>query len=391
MKLRKIIIGSSALVILGGSFMLSGYLASKKEPPKKKEVKISLKYVKTTPVQYKDVATEVEAFGRVKTSESLDLIAEKSGQMLQGRVRLKEGQKFKKGDLLFKIDDTEAGLNLQAQKSNFLSDLAAILPDMKIDFTDTYTKWENYFMSIDLNKNLPKMPNYDSEKEKTFLATKNIFSAYYNIKSAEAAIRKFRFYAPFTGSISEVTLQSGSFVNPGSKIAKINRIDQLELKVDVEVDDLDWIEKGKKVTITNEDETKEWNGYITRIGNLVNERTQAIDVYVQITGSKYPVYDGLYLKSIIPGKIVRQAMEVPREAIFNGNQVFIVTDSLLKTKEILVQRVTSESIIFTGLNEGEDLVVESLINAYPNMKVAKLTDSDTNRIDPETKIKLVNN
>ena len=391
MKLRKVIIVGSALGILIGSFALSNFLSSQKEPPKKKEVKISLKHVKTTPVQYKDISTEVEAFGRVRTSESLDLIAEKAGKMVQGRVRLKEGQKFSKGDLLFQIDDTEAGLNLQAEKSNFLRDLAAILPDLKIDFPQSYVKWEKYFMSIDLDKKLPKLPEYKTEKEKTFLATKNIFSSYYNIKSSEASMKKYRLYAPFGGTISEVTLQSGSFVNPGNKIAKIHRIDQLELKVDVEIEDLEWIEKGKKVKISSQDGKREWNGYITRIGDMVNERTQAIDVYVQINSNKFPVYDGLYLKSVIPGKIVKNAMEIPRNAIFNGNQVFIVKDSLLKSKEILVQRVTAESVIFSGLPEGTDLVIEPLINAYPNMKVAILSDVDTNRIDPETKVKLVKN
>ena len=94
MKLRKVIIVGSALGILFGSFALSNFLSSQKEPPKKKEVKVSLKHVKTTPVQYKDISTEVEAFGRVRTSESLDLIAEKAGKMVQGRVRLKEGQKL---------------------------------------------------------------------------------------------------------------------------------------------------------------------------------------------------------------------------------------------------------------------------------------------------------
>ena len=82
------------------------------------------KYVDTEPVAYSDVRTEVISYGRVKTAQSLDLLSEISGRMHQGNIRLKSGEKFNKGTLLFYIDDKEASLNLKSSKSNFLRDLA---------------------------------------------------------------------------------------------------------------------------------------------------------------------------------------------------------------------------------------------------------------------------
>ena len=112
MKLRKVIIVLAFIGIVVSAVLLSQYFSSLKEEPVKEEVKIPKKYVKTLAVSYHDVATEVTAFGRVRNAETLDLIAEIQGRMFERSVKLKEGQKFRKGDLLFKIDDLEAKLNL---------------------------------------------------------------------------------------------------------------------------------------------------------------------------------------------------------------------------------------------------------------------------------------
>ena len=103
-------------------------------------------------------SAELVAFGRVNSSLPLDLITEVSGKILQGSVPLKEGQRFRKGTLLFKVDNTEANLRLQASKSNFLKDIASILPDLKIDYPDSFELWQSYFNSIDVEQELPELP-----------------------------------------------------------------------------------------------------------------------------------------------------------------------------------------------------------------------------------------
>ncbi|ELR73853.1 secretion protein HlyD, putative [Fulvivirga imtechensis AK7] len=383
MNIRQIVIVGVGIVVLVGSFVLSGILGSMKEPPQVKAPVEIKKYVKTKPVDYDPIATEVTAFGRVRTAESLDMIAEVSGRMFEGAVTLKEGQRFTKGTLLYRIDDTEAKFNLQSQKSTFLKDLAAILPDMKIDFNDNYSVWESYFGSVRMDEPLPELPEYKSNKEKTFLATKNIFSSYYSIKSQEANLRKFRFYAPFNGTISVVNLQSGSYVNPGSNIGKLLRSDKLEIKVDVATSDIDWIELGSPATVVSEN-GDEWTGRVTRIGEFVNQQTQSIDVFVAIQPGNRRIYDGEYLKARIPGKTVDNGMIIPRNAIFNGNEVFVLQDSTLKVRQIQVHKLNPETVIFSGLQEQENVVVEPLINAHNNMRAFKLEQKEK-EIDLEKK------
>ena len=89
------------------------------------------------------------------------------------------------------------------------------------------------------------------------------------------------------------------------------------------------------VEVTTEDGLMAWDGRIKRIGDVVNQTTQSIDVVIDIIPNEHTVYDGLYLKAEIPGIEIPDAYELDRGAFYNGSQVFVVEqDSLLKVKEV---------------------------------------------------------
>ncbi len=381
MKRRLIIIGSTLGILLFAIAMASVFARHKKVPENKKPL-VAIKTVFTKEVDYENLKTKVMAYGRVETAQSLDLLSEVSGRMFQGKVKLKEGQKFLKGTLLFYIDEEEASLNLKAQKSNFLRDLAGILPDLKVDFNNNFDVWQDYFNSLNIDQTFSALPAPTMEKEKTFLATKGIFSSYYSVKSAEVRLAKHRYYAPFSGSIVEVNLQSGSFVTLGTTIGKIIRSGVHELKVAVETKDIPWIQQDAPVKIHSDKTQQYWEGRVTRINDYVNQNTQSVDVFVAIRSNGQVIYDGQFFQATIPARTVTNGMMMPRNAIYNGNEVFVVEDSLLKVRHVNVIRLTDEDAIFNGLQEGDELVVEPLIGAYNNLKVTSREQKD---IDLELK------
>jgi len=373
---RKLIIIGSALGILFLAITLAGMFAGQKKMPEDRQPVAVVKTVQTKKVAYKEIQTDVVSYGRVQTAENLDLLSEVSGRMYQGKVRLKEGQRFNKGDLLFYIDDTEPVLSLKSEKSNFLRDLAGILPDLKVDFNESFDKWNDYFNSLDVDKTFGPLPEVKSEKEKVFLATQGIYSAFYSIKSAEARIAKHRYYAPFTGSIMEVSMQSGSFINPGTSIGKIMRTGVHELKVSVETKDVPWIQTNSPVTIYSEEMSQSWQGVVTRVSDYVNQNTQSVDVFIAIDSKGKKIYDGQFFRASIPAQTITNGMIMPRNAIYNGNEVFVVQDTLLKARTIQVIRLAEDEAIIEGLKEGEDLVIEPMIGAYNNMVVNKREQKD---------------
>jgi hypothetical protein len=55
-------------------------------------------------------------------------------------------------------------------------------------------------------------------------------------------------------------------------------------------------------------------------------------------------------------------MEVPRNVVFNTNEVFIVENNRLSKKTINIIKLNEKTLIFNGLEEGDILVTQPLVN-----------------------------
>ncbi|MEQ9413221.1 MAG: efflux RND transporter periplasmic adaptor subunit, partial [Cyclobacteriaceae bacterium] len=155
---RKIVLGIVFIVIIGGTIVFSNFLISQKELPPQRPKTETKNYVKVVPVAYQPIPVSIEAFGRVGSSQQLNLVAEVGGKLLPGNISFKEGTNFRQGDVLAKINNSEQLLNLQSRKSNFLNLVASVLPDLKIDFPENYDQWDAYYNNIDLDNTLPVLP-----------------------------------------------------------------------------------------------------------------------------------------------------------------------------------------------------------------------------------------
>ena len=370
MNARKIVVAVVVIAIVGAGYFLMELFSNQKELPPERPRAEAANYVKVNTVKYEDIDTEIVAYGRITSSQSLNIIAEVGGRLLPGNVNLKPGENFRQGQILCRIYDVEARLGLQSRKSEYLNLIAATLPDVKIDYADRYDEWIKYFEGIEIDKPLPVLPEVSNLKLKTFLASKNILREYYSIRSAEENLRKYTIYAPYNGSISSVNLEVGTIVNPGTTIASIIRTDKLELEIPVEVKDIRWVTEGSPVEVISEDEDKSWKGFIIRKADRVDPNTQSINVYISVeAGPDSGLFDGLYLKAVIPGNTLESALEVPRRILQRNDEVFVVENGLLKSKKVNIQKINNDNVLINGLAEGDSLVLEAPVNASENMKV----------------------
>ena len=192
---------------------------------------------------------------------------------------------------------------------------------------------------------------------------------YYNIKSAEVRLSRYKLYAPFDGTFTMVYLEPGSVANPGSRIASMIRTDKLELEVPVRIDDAYWVSVGDKVHVSTKDRHTNWTGKVVRKSNFMDPSSQAINVYVALVPEKgKPLYQGQYLLAEFEAKTLENSMIMPRSALFNKDRVFTVEDGELKEHRVEVLKTNETTVIFSGLAEGVDLVVEPLVNAKEGYK-----------------------
>ncbi len=372
MSWRKITFIIVALIILlGGSAALSElFISMKPEPPRMPDTKMK-RYVKAETVKYNEIISSVAREGRVVSSSEITLVSEASGKIEKGAVSLRKGASFKKGQLIAVIYKDEVELALKARKSRFLTIITTMLPDIKIDFPEQVDAFEMFFRSIDMNDDMPELPAIKDEKLKIFLASRNLLSEYYGIKQDEKRLQRHYLYAPFNGTFTQVNFEVGGYVNTGGQIARMIRTDQLEVEVPVKIEHSKWIKIGDKVRVFTKNKTQSMPGSVVRKSNFIDPRTQSRSIFVKVQHSqKNELLAGEYKLVEFQGQKISDAMEIPRNAVFNSNEVFEIVDGKLKKREIDIIKVNETTLIFNGLAEGSKIVVEPLINAKENSLVA---------------------
>lgn len=339
------------------------FLSKFKDIKVKKTEIVSPKYVSAIPVNYQSSNTTLLAFGKVASAQSINLVAEASGKLVQGNVPLKKASQFATHDIIFSIDNTDSKLTLQAQKSDFMNLVAGAMSDFKIDFPESFPAWDAYWQQLDVNKNLPSLPEPKSKKEKAFVSNRKLLSMYYSIKSAEEKLAKYKFIAPYSGSIAELKVEAGTVVTAGTPIGRIIRTDEMEAEIPVKADLISWIKKGMSVNLYSQDKAMHWQGTIVRISDFVDPSSQSVNVFVTVLPNKqFSLLEGLYLTAEFKTASLHNVMELPRKALINNDKVFVVENGKLVLKQVNIHKINNETVFFSGLNAGEMVVNESMVN-----------------------------
>lgn len=360
--------------LLGFNGGVSDALAhpAKYDEKKKKDIVIAtpVKFLKTRTVKNQAYQVNVSGLGRVHSSQAITISAEVQGVLRKGTVRLKKGTSFKKGQVLFSVNNGDAALMLKARKSSYLNLLATTLPDIKLDYSEHYEVWKMFFDAIDLDRNLPPMPPLVDAKLKTLLASRNILGEYYTIKADQVRLSKYTIYAPFNGTITDAFADQGSIVNPGVAVINIINDGQLEVECPIRSDQIDLVKIGSSVALSDEN-GNHWNGQVSRKGQYINPNTQSIPVFIEVKGRDDRLYNGMYLDAQMKGDSVYNVFEVPRRALLEeGDVLFALQDSSLIRKKVDVRVLLDETVLIGGLEDQLNVVAEPVIDPGAAVKFA---------------------
>ncbi len=370
---KRIVVIAAFIFIVGLAYGLMKFLAAQKEDMQRRPPVAAKRFVKAEPVKYVTILSPVSADGRLTSTAEVDIVAEASGRLQQGEIALKKGTKFSQGDILFVVYPDEAELALKASKSQFLNTLANLLPDIRIDFPEQEEGYMEFFSSISLDHPLPPFPEVENEKLKIFLTSRNVLSQYYIIRKDELQLSRRTTIAPFEGTFTEVNLEVGSYTNTGGRVAKAIRTDELELEVPVKRFDAAWIKIGDPVTVESDRRGLSWKGKVIRKSPFVDPNTQSQAIFIKIQNHRNPnLLSGEYLTAAFPGHPIEDAMEVPRNVVFNTNEVFVIVDNRLEKRVANVIKENEKTLVFNGLEEGEVLVMQPLINVLEGTLVEML-------------------
>ena len=354
-------------IVALGYFAMTYLFSLKEEPPKKAPEK-RVKAVETRTVNNGSLSTTLDVQGRLQAYNKIELYSEVGGAVEETGRPLKEGTYFAKGNVILRIDDDEARLNLQAQKANLLNSIAQIMPDLKIDYGESFTPWERYLDSFNVDAPLPALPQAVNQQEKLFVAGRNLYSQYYAIKGLEERLSKYVIYAPFSGVLTEVMIDQGAVVRAGQQLGELMATGYFELVATVPLSDLDYLRTGGKVELYSEDIGGEWTGEIRRISNQIDGGSQTVEVYIGVRGDN--LREGMYLRGAAAAKTLENVVEVDRKLLIDEAGVYVVhQDTLLQLHPVEVRKFNQQTVLVSGLPDGAQLLTSTVPGAFDGMRV----------------------
>ncbi|WP_037317230.1 efflux RND transporter periplasmic adaptor subunit [Salegentibacter sp. Hel_I_6] len=335
----------------------------------------TVKNVFVETVQNRTVPIVVPANGNVTALKKLELFSEVEGIFQSSSKDFRPGQKYNRGQVLLSINSDEYSASVRSSKSELFNNITSIMPDLRMDYPESFQKWQDYLNNFDVNSVTQPLPEPDSDKEKYFITGRGIQSAYYQIKNLEERLRKFRIVAPFDGVLTEASVNPGTLVRPGQKLGEFIDPSVYELEVAVGKKFSDLLEIGEDVALQNLDGDQTFTGTVSRINARIDQASQTIQVFIRIEDSR--VREGMYLEAQLDARDEDNAIEIARELLVDRSKVYIVKDSLLVLEEINPVYFSTNKVVIKGLEDGEKLVSATVPGAYPGMKVQVQQEKDT--------------
>lgn len=370
--LRKAILSVLGLVLVIGAISISNTLIKNKNKPKSVLPKV-LKTVFVDTVTNSTVPIIISANGNTVAKRRVELFSEVQGVFKPTGKLFKAGQSYKKGERLLLVDASEHYATVQSAKSNLYNDIAAIMPDLRLDFPEIFPKWKAYLIDFDLDATTPKLPKITSDKENYFITGRGIVSSYYNVKNLEQRLTKYYINAPFSGVLTEALVTEGTLIRNGQKLGEFIDTSEYEIEIAITKSYAPFIKEGEKVVLTTLNGTTTYTGIVSRVNASIDLTTQTITAFIDV---KHPdIKEGMYLKADLSARDEKNAIEIDRTLLSDRNTIFAVRDSILESIDVKPVFFSDKKVVLKDVKDGTVILKKPVPGAYSGMLVKPYVDS----------------
>jgi multidrug efflux system membrane fusion protein len=336
--------------------------------------------VRTAAVETRDVAYRVTALGSLEPEEIVQVTAEVEGAVTE--VRFHEGARVNQDTPLVLVDPDRYRLELERSEANYLraqSDLRRAEEELQ--------RRERL-----ANAELLAMDEVDRYRAASESLDADVAAAKAARDIAAQNQRRSEVRAPHSGVINTRTVETGTYVRPGTVLATIVDVSRLRLRFKISEGESLRVHEGQDVTFRVAPiGPRDFVGRVYHVGEVADPTTRQVEVlaWVQNTGELKP---GFFAEVSFNAGTKENAVVVPEAAIKasesgfvaysieNGKAVRKTIDIGLKTEDGLVE-------ILSGLNGTETVVVEGsdLLEDGVAVEDADLSNPETPPQPPEGK------
>ena len=325
-------------------------LASFKSPPQRKPPTDNRPTISIMEIQNSDIHLTVPVIGRLSAHDKVNLLAEVSGVLEYSGKEFLSGQSYQAGEVMLRINQEETELNLKAKRSGLLTSIAALLPELKFDYPESFKVWNEYLNSFDMDAETQALPTSLNDREKYFVANKGIYNTYYSIKAQEARLKKYTLRAPFDGVLIKSNITPGNLVMNGQVLGTLINPNSYDLETSISIDEVNQVYVGDTVELTSANLPGTWTGYVSRIIDGMDAQTQMVKVFISVSAPE--LKDQMFLSGNILTSTIVEGVELPRKMLYNGTDILMYVDGAIQYQPVSVVSTQGETAVITGLENG---------------------------------------
>lgn len=378
-------------VLVVGIVILMLFLKFRKSPERAEQA-LPAPLVQVLTLGSADAQMVVEGYGTVSPKVRVQIIPEVAGKVVFVHSELKAGGIVPAHERIVQIDPRDYELAVR-QAEAAVAEAQVRIDTETAEAAVARREWQQLHPETE-----PSSPLVLREPQ-IRQARAALESAKAQLATAELRLERTKISLPFDVLIASETVDLGQYVGIGQALATAYGVDAFEIEVPLEDRDLAWFDilQGSAALGNSAGQTDRvmakvhadfagqehvWTGHVTRTTGQVDPLSRMVPVVIEVpkpldtSEGKPPLLPGAFVKVLIAGKTLKNAVAVPRDAIRGQNSIWLVNNGRLHVTELDIVRTDREfAYVTSGLPE-EATIVTSALDA--------VVDGMTVRLPPET-------
>lgn len=290
---------------------------------------------------------QVNVTGSILADESVTLNSEVAGKIEM--ISFKEGQKVRKGDLLIKLNDDEVLAEIE-----------------KLQYTRKLNEDNEFRQQQLLDKEAISREEYE-----TSLTTLNTTKA--EIKIMQARLDKHHIKAPFDGVVGLRDVSEGSYLNPGSRIADLYKVDPIKLEFSIPSKYISLVNEGDSILFSVDAYDRQFRGSIYAIEPQIDPQTRSLKVRANAPNKNGLLLPGQFARINLILETIPNAMMVPTIAVIpelNGKKLYLYKNGIVESQSVQTGIRTEDNLQVTaGISPGDTVIVSGLMQVNQGTEV----------------------
>ena len=367
-KRRLQILISAGIIGLGILAIIA--LVKLQKSPQRVEPDILAPLVKIKQLKARDIQMVVIGYGSVIPKVEVEIVPQVSGKIVWINSQFKAGGFIAAKETLLEVDPRDYQLVFQQAQAG-VAEAQVRLDIEKAEALVAREEWQQLYPNTEPSSALVL------REPQIRQAQARLASAKATLAKAELSLERTKLSLPVDVRIKSETVDLGQYVMTGQSLGYAYGIDAVEIELPLEDEELAWFEipdGPSSSTVTTAEvkanfagATHRWVGYVKRTTAEVDKKSRLISVVIEIpdpfdiSGDKVALLPGMYAEVSIKGKVLKNAFTVPREAIHNRNEVWIVNNERLHIQPVEIIRNDRDfAYVVSGMDDDAVIVISSL-------------------------------